>query len=141
MAREPTRHSRPDASPLRGIAGAANSSAGTGEDKEEAQMVAENALPAAGQQKGFSERLLDGIEKAGNKVPHPVMMFLYLIILVIVLSQILALAGVSVTETIAEPSLIPTLPNYYEDTEYPVGYPLEGPYETDYTIREVSVPI
>ena len=34
----------------------------------------------------FSERMLDGIEKAGNKVPHPVMMFVYLIIFIAVLS-------------------------------------------------------
>ncbi len=55
------------------------------------------------QEKPLSERLLDGIEKVGNKVPHPVLMFLYLIIGVIILSQILAFAGVSVTEQVAEP--------------------------------------
>ena len=31
------------------------------------------------EKKPFSERMLDGIEKIGNKVPHPVMMFFYLI--------------------------------------------------------------
>ena len=36
-------------------------------------------------------RLLDFIERVGNKVPHPAMMFLYLIIGVIVLSAVLAL--------------------------------------------------
>jgi aminobenzoyl-glutamate transport protein len=51
----------------------------------------------------FSERMLDGIEKAGNKVPHPVMMFVYLIVLIAVLSAILAWIGVSVTEEIAVP--------------------------------------
>jgi aminobenzoyl-glutamate transport protein len=49
------------------------------------------------------DRFLDGIEKAGNKVPHPVLMFLYLIILVIVLSVILAVFDVSVTEEVAVP--------------------------------------
>ena len=49
--------------------------------------------------KGLTQRLLDGIETVGNKVPHPVLMFLYLIIGVIVLSHILSLAGVSVTVT------------------------------------------
>lgn len=53
--------------------------------------------------KTFSERLLDGIEKGGNKVPHPVMMFLYLIMFVAVLSAFLSWAGVSVTEEIAVP--------------------------------------
>ena len=34
--------------------------------------------------------MLDGIEKAGNKVPHPVIMFLYLIAFIAVLSAVLA---------------------------------------------------
>ena len=51
-------------------------------------------------------RLLDFIERAGNKVPHPVMMFLYLIIGVIVLSAVLAFAGVSVTDEIAVPNQV-----------------------------------
>ena len=41
--------------------------------------AAADAIPA----KGFSQRMLDGIERLGNKVPHPVLMFLYLIIGVI----------------------------------------------------------
>jgi aminobenzoyl-glutamate transport protein len=50
-----------------------------------------------------SERLLDGIEKAGNKVPHPVIMFLYLIAFIAVLSAVLAAFDVSVTEDVAVP--------------------------------------
>jgi aminobenzoyl-glutamate transport protein len=63
--------------------------------------------------------MLDGIERLGNKVPNPVLMFLYLIILVIALSSILALAGVSVTETVVEPVSYATTPNHYEDTTQP----------------------
>ena len=37
-----------------------------------------------------SERMLDGIETLGNKVPHPVIMFLYLILFVALLSALLA---------------------------------------------------
>jgi aminobenzoyl-glutamate transport protein len=48
-------------------------------------------------------RFLDAIEKAGNKVPHPVIMFLYLIAGVAVLSAVLAAFDVSVTETVATP--------------------------------------
>ena len=55
---------------------------------------------AAPAQRSAVGRLLDFVEVAGNKVPHPVMMFLYLIIGVIVLSQVLYLAGVSVTDEI-----------------------------------------
>ena len=53
--------------------------------------------------KSRSERLLDGIEKAGNKVPHPVIMFLYLIVFIAVLSAVLAAFDVSVTENVAVP--------------------------------------
>ena len=28
--------------------------------------------------RSFTDKLLDGIERAGNKVPHPVMIFVYL---------------------------------------------------------------
>ncbi|WP_435737277.1 AbgT family transporter [Cellulosimicrobium sp. PMB13] len=43
------------------------------------------------------QRVLDGIERAGNKVPHPVIIFLVLIALIIVLSHVFYLAGSSVT--------------------------------------------
>lgn len=95
---------------------------------------------------GFTQRVLGGIERVGNKVPHPVMMFLYLIIGVIVLSQILALLGISVTEEVAVPvisqnaiteirgalggSVVP----YDPDT----GKFLEIP---DYVIQEQTIPI
>ena len=67
------------------------------------EMATPAAIPDEGGQGGLTQRMLDGIERVGNKVPHPVMMFLYLIILVIVLSHVLYLMGVSVTEQIAEP--------------------------------------
>lgn len=47
--------------------------------------------------KSFMQRLLDVIERAGNRVPHPAVLFLLLIGLVIVLSHVLGLAGVSAT--------------------------------------------
>ncbi len=48
-------------------------------------------------------RLLDGIERVGNKVPDPTVLFVYLIAFVAVLSAILAWAGVSVTEQTVVP--------------------------------------
>ena len=74
---------------------------------------------AAPAQKGAMARLLDFIEVAGNKVPHPVLMFLYLIIGVVILSQVLAIAGVSVTDTIVVPDSEVVVPDYYPDTTYP----------------------
>src|SRR5262245_9620270 len=57
----------------------------------------EEDIPA----KSFMQRLLEGIEKVGNKVPHPAVIFLILMAIVIVLSHIFYLTGASVTyETI-----------------------------------------
>lgn len=52
------------------------------------------------------------IERVGNKVPHPAIIFLGLIVLVIVLSHILYLFGVSVTAQVAEPTPIEVTPYY-----------------------------
>ena len=38
---------------------------------------------------GFMKRMLDLVEKVGNKVPHPAMIFLFLMAVVIVMSHIL----------------------------------------------------
>ena len=47
------------------------------------------------------QRILEGVEKVGNKVPHPVVIFVLLIVAVIVLSHIFYLMGASATyETI-----------------------------------------
>lgn len=43
------------------------------------------------------QRILDTVERVGNRVPHPVMIFVYLIALVVVLSAILAAVGAHVT--------------------------------------------
>jgi aminobenzoyl-glutamate transport protein len=52
---------------------------------------------------GAMKRVLDGIERVGNKVPHPAIMFLALCVGVIVLSQLLAWAGVSATYEVVKP--------------------------------------
>ena len=44
------------------------------------------------------------VEKVGNKVPHPVVIFLILIAIVVVLSHILYLSGTSVTTQVIEPT-------------------------------------
>src|SRR5262245_24017703 len=104
-------------------------------------MTDATAMPAP--QHTAMGRLLDVIERTGNRVPHPVLMFLYLIIGVIVLSAVLAFAGVSVTETIAVPDSVPVSPGYYEDTTQPIiEPPVAGfDYEDDYHLEEVTIPI
>jgi aminobenzoyl-glutamate transport protein len=55
------------------------------------------------QKRSSVQRMLDGIERVGNKVPHPAIIFLGLIGLVIALSAILAAFDVSVTYDVVEP--------------------------------------
>jgi aminobenzoyl-glutamate transport protein len=54
-------------------------------------------------QKPFMERMLDTVERVGNAVPHPAVIFVMLIGILIVLSHILYLMGVSVTFEQANP--------------------------------------
>src|SRR5215218_949077 len=49
------------------------------------------------QPKTIMQRFLNGIERVGNMVPHPVIIFLILIAIVIVLSALFGAMGVSVT--------------------------------------------
>jgi aminobenzoyl-glutamate transport protein len=51
---------------------------------------------------GFAQRALAWIERAGNKVPNPAILFIALCIAVIVLSQILDWLNVSVTSEVVE---------------------------------------
>lgn len=64
------------------------------------------------------ERVLNSIERIGNKVPNPVLMFLYLIAFIFIISTILEWIGVSVTETIAEPVSVTTEHVYYGGSLY-----------------------
>ncbi|HZW01210.1 MAG TPA: AbgT family transporter, partial [Candidatus Deferrimicrobium sp.] len=96
------------------------------------------AAPAPAQKSGG---LLDIIEKVGNRVPHPVLMFLYLIIFVIVISAILALLGVSVTDQIAVPIPVDAIPVYVGGALNPV---FEGPGygpDTHFKIVETTISI
>ena len=86
-------------------------------------------------------RLLDVIERAGNRVPHPVMMFLYLIIGVILLSAVLGFMGVSVTDEIVVPDTVQVVPDYYEDATQPILEPENLDYEGGYHIETVTIPI
>ncbi len=69
-------------------------------------MSAEAPTSKEPESAGLTGRLLDGIERVGNKVPNPVIMFLYLIAFIAVLSAVLAALDVSVTEEVVEP--VPT---------------------------------
>ncbi len=87
-----------------------------------------------------SQGFLGVVERVGNKVPHPVLMFSYLIVGVIVLSAIMALLGVSVTEQIAVPVPVEVTPDYYEDvSEYTISG--AGTEDVHYEIKEQTIAI
>ncbi|MBB5868962.1 aminobenzoyl-glutamate transport protein [Allocatelliglobosispora scoriae] len=81
----------------------------------------------------FTQKMLDGIERVGNKVPHPAVIFLALIGLVIVLSAILSWLDVSVTYDTVAPLPIPGAETYPGGTDQPsVGYPPDAVYHPDF---------
>ncbi|MFO7631999.1 MAG: AbgT family transporter [Caldilinea sp.] len=86
------------------------------------------------------DKLLDAVERVGNKVPHPVLMFFYLMIGVILLSAILSFFGLSVTEQIAVPVPMEVTPDFYEDVS---AYTLSGVGIDDvkYVIMEQTISI
>jgi aminobenzoyl-glutamate transport protein len=53
--------------------------------------------------KGRMERMLDTIERVGNKVPHPAIIFVLLIALIMILSHVFYLFGASVTYETIDP--------------------------------------
>ncbi len=98
---------------------------------------------AAAEKRTFIQKALDGVEKVGNKVPHPVLMFLYLIAFIIVLSHVLYMLGVSVTTEVIEPVPVQVQPEYYADTTATnVDSPATAAYdEGSFTIRTETIPI
>ncbi len=66
--------------------------------------IAVNTAPAdASGSKGLLDGFLTTIERVGNKVPHPAIIFFWLIGLVVVLSAILGFAGWSATYEAVDP--------------------------------------
>lgn len=100
-------------------------------------MAAEKSVSASdAESKGF----LNWIEKVGNKVPDPTIMFVYLIGLIAVLSAILSWVGVSVTDDVVIPvpkdefsQVNEQFGGNWEIYDTTTGMPAEVP---DYTIEE-----
>jgi aminobenzoyl-glutamate transport protein len=91
-------------------------------------------------EQGFAERALARIERIGNAVPHPAILFLGLIIGVILLSQVLDWMNVAVTSEVAEPPGAGAGERDTVDTAVP-SVALDGDPDGEYTIRteEISV--
>jgi aminobenzoyl-glutamate transport protein len=77
--------------------------------------------------KSFMQKMLDVVEKVGNKVPHPAVIFLVLIALVVVLSHILYLTGASIETVVIVPEKNPT-PEKSLDA-YPYSEELSKPHK------------
>jgi aminobenzoyl-glutamate transport protein len=83
--------------------------------------LSEGAAPAAdAPEHTFLERLLDGIERFGNRMPHPAIMFLALCGVVIVLSQVLFWFGVKATYEVVQTPTAPAEQVYYGGSTEPV---------------------
>ena len=111
-----------------------------------------------------SKGILDTIERIGNKVPNPVLMFAYLIVIVFIVAQVLYWLDVSVTETIAVPAPETVYQDFYEDssgTSFETVYgdptgdltgdeaeygldeytPAGSLQDTNYELHDVTIPI
>jgi aminobenzoyl-glutamate transport protein len=68
----------------------------------------------------FLERMLDMVERGGNKMPDPAILFLFLCAGIIVLSQILFWFDVKATFEVVKPPPVPTEETYYGGSTEPV---------------------
>ena len=107
-----------------------------------------SGVPAgAGEKRGATQKLLDGIERVGNKVPHPAMIFAGLCLFVIVLSAVLSLFGVGVTHEVAEtvpaaPASSSAVDQIEGGTQYPYAVGTPPDYgEYDVVIRTETTEI
>ena len=91
---------------------------------------------AAAPQHTFTQRMLDGIERLGNKMPDPAILFLWLCLGVILLSQALAWLDVKATYQVVAPPPVPAEETYYGGSVDPVYV---TPYEHEpadlYSVR------
>lgn len=61
--------------------------------------------------KSFMERFIGGVERVGNKLPHPFWIFTFLIIFIVLLSAVMAMTNFSITYLAAsrDPSVAPAM--------------------------------
>jgi aminobenzoyl-glutamate transport protein len=98
------------------------------------------APPAEAPKHSFLERMLDGIERLGNKMPDPAILFLILCGAVIVLSQILFWFDVKATYEVVKPPPVPTEETYFGGSVEPtdVGPTEPVPPEAYRTVTETT---
>ncbi len=91
--------------------------------------------------KTLMQRFLDVVEKVGNLVPHPVLIFVILILIVMALSHLLSMAGVSVSFEAIVPQSVDSASAEYDPRAYETGERVETRVmdEKSYTIETQSV--
>lgn len=93
--------------------------------------------------KGVMQRILDVVEKAGNMVPHPVLIFVAMIAIVIVVSHLLYMTGASVTLQAIVPDSyeVDKTANTYSPDLYDTGtrVTVETLDEKEYHIEEQTI--
>jgi aminobenzoyl-glutamate transport protein len=100
------------------------------------------AAEAGGEPSGAMARFLGVIERVGNKVPHPAVLFLAMCIGVIVLSQLMAWAGVGATYEVVKPPVQPAEPIYVGGSTLPAEVlPSEPPAPGEYEVVTETVMI
>ncbi|MCU0258223.1 MAG: AbgT family transporter, partial [Solirubrobacteraceae bacterium] len=91
-------------------------------------------------EQGFAERALARVERIGNAVPHPAVLFLGLIIGVILLSQVLDWMNVGVTSEVAETPGAGASERDSVDTAVP-SVALDGDPDGEYAIRTEEITV
>jgi len=102
----------------------------------------EAAPPPTETQPGLMERILGAIERGGNKMPDPAILFVWLCVGVIVLSALLAWADIKVTYQVAEPPPVPVEEVVQGGSTQPSGgLPDASVQEGEYRIVEETASI
>ena len=100
------------------------------------------APPPAEPSRGMAERILGGIERGGNKMPDPAILFVWLAVGVIVLSALLSWADIKVTYQVAKPPPVPVEEVVQGGSTQPSGgLPDASVQEGDYTIAEETASV
>jgi aminobenzoyl-glutamate transport protein len=101
------------------------------------------ALPApAAADHTFMQRMLDGIERLGNKMPNPAILFVWLCVGVIILSQILSWLDVSTTYEVVEPPRAVAEETYYGGSTEPAFVaPAAHEPADSYAVKTETAPV
>ena len=100
------------------------------------------APPPAEPSRGMAERILGAIERGGNKMPDPAILFVWLAVGVIVLSALLSWADINVTYQVAKPPPVPVEEVVQGGSTQPSGgLPDASVQEGDYTIVEETASV